>query len=207
MINTDPFVGRALTVQYSPNRPEIKEQIDKLGEKEGRIGPSNSWPIDMLKERDVYVADGFGKVFNGTLIGDNLGNSIYAKSKTGVILDAGARDLEGLSKIDGFNAFVRGFDPTFIMEMTVTGQSFEMPNMFPRLFVKALPHADTPTAINRQVVMMVADTEITQTLWGEGDIRFEDSEHDPLSLLKPVRVVGVNFVAGSQVLNWGKVVA
>lgn len=121
MINTDPFVGRALTVQYSPNRPEIKEQINKLGEKEGRIGPSNSWPIDMLKERDVYVADGFGKVFNGTLIGDNLGNSIYAKSKTGVILDAGARDLEGLSKIDGFNAFVRGFDPTFIMEMTVTG--------------------------------------------------------------------------------------
>lgn len=120
-INDDPFVGRALTVQYSPNRPEIKEQIEALGKKEGRIGASNSWPIDMLKERDVYVADGFGKVINGTLIGDNLGNSIYAKSKTGVVFDGGARDLEGLSKIEGFNAFTRGFDPSYIMEMTVTG--------------------------------------------------------------------------------------
>lgn len=121
MIHMDkPFVGRALTVQYMPTRPEINKQIMDLGKEQGRIGASNSWPIDMLKERDVYVADGFGKVFNGTLIGDNLGNSIYAKSKTGVVFDGGARDLEGLSKIEGFNAFVRGFDPTYIMEMMVT---------------------------------------------------------------------------------------
>lgn len=120
-INDEPFVGRALTVQYSPTRPDIQEQIEKVGEKEGRIGASNSWPIDMLKERDVYVADGWGKVIDGTLIGDNLGNSIYAKSKTGVVFDAGARDLEGLSKIDGFNAFTRGFDPSYIVGMTVTG--------------------------------------------------------------------------------------
>lgn len=119
-----PFVGRALTVQYMPNRPDISNQIKQLGEKEGRIGASNSWPIDMLKEGDVYVADGFGKVIDGTLIGDNLGNSIYSKSKTGVVFDAGARDLEGLSKIEGFNAFTRGFDPSFIMEMMVTGINF-----------------------------------------------------------------------------------
>jgi regulator of RNase E activity RraA len=120
-INDIPFVGRALTVQYSPNRPDIKEQIETLGKKEGRIGASNSWPIDMLKERDVYVADGLSKVIDGTLIGDNLGNSIFAKSKTGVVFDGGARDLEGLSKIDGFNAFTRGFDPSYLTEMTVTG--------------------------------------------------------------------------------------
>jgi regulator of RNase E activity RraA len=116
-----PFVGRALTVQYMPLRPDVAEPIKKTGEAEKRIGASNSWPIDMLKERDVYVADGFGKVINGTLIGDNLGNSIYAKSKTGVVFDAGVRDIEGLSKIEGFNCFVRGFDPSFIMEMAMTG--------------------------------------------------------------------------------------
>lgn len=116
-----PFVGRALTVQYMPNRPDISNQIKQVGEKEGRIGASNSWPIDLLKEGDVYVADGFGKVIDGTLIGDNLGNSIYSKSKTGVVFNGGARDLEGLSKIEGFNAFTRGFDPSFIMEMMVTG--------------------------------------------------------------------------------------
>ncbi|MFW6277531.1 MAG: RraA family protein [Prolixibacteraceae bacterium] len=120
-INDKPFVGRALTVQYSPTRPDIQEQIEQLGKREGRIGATNSWPIDMLKEHDVYVADGWGKVIDGTLIGDNLANSIYTKSKTGVVFNAGARDLEGMSKIDGFNAFTRGFDPSFIVGMTVTG--------------------------------------------------------------------------------------
>jgi len=104
-----------------PTRPDMADPLKKTGETEKRIGASNSWPIDMLKERDVYVADGFGKVINGTLIGDNLGNSIYAKSKTGVVFDAGVRDIEGLSKIEGFNCFVRGFDPSYIMEMTMCG--------------------------------------------------------------------------------------
>lgn len=116
-----PFTGRALTVQYMPMRPDMNEPLKKTGAAENRIGPSNSWPIDMLKKRDVYVADGFGKVIDGTLIGDNLGNSIFAKSGTGVVFDAGVRDIEGLSKIEGFNAFVRGFDPSFITDMMVTG--------------------------------------------------------------------------------------
>jgi 4-hydroxy-4-methyl-2-oxoglutarate aldolase len=78
-----PFVGRALTVQYMPTLPDMADPLKGTGEAEKRIGAPNSWPIDMLKERDVNVADGFGKVINGTLIGDNLGNSIYSKSKTG----------------------------------------------------------------------------------------------------------------------------
>jgi regulator of RNase E activity RraA len=121
ILNEKPFVGRALTVQYMPTRPDMAEPLKKTGEAEKRVGASNSWPIDMLKERDVYVADGFGKVIDGTLIGDNLGNSIYAKSKTGVVFDAGVRDIEGLSNIEGFNCFVRGWDPSFIQNMTVTG--------------------------------------------------------------------------------------
>ncbi|MEQ9021453.1 MAG: hypothetical protein RLN82_01685, partial [Pseudomonadales bacterium] len=55
-----PVVGRALTVQYMPNRPDVSEQITKKGLEEGQIGNTNSWPIDMLQEDDVYVADGFG---------------------------------------------------------------------------------------------------------------------------------------------------
>jgi regulator of RNase E activity RraA len=81
----------------------------------------NSWPIDMLQAGDVYVADGMGKIAWGTLIGDNLGNSIYAKSGNGVVFDGSLRDLEGLSKIDGFNAFVRGWHPTYIQEMMLGG--------------------------------------------------------------------------------------
>jgi regulator of RNase E activity RraA len=78
------------------------------------IGNTNSWPIDMLVEGDVYVADAFGKIVDGTLIGDNLGNSIYAKSKRGVVFNASSRDMEGLAEIEGFNAFVRGWHPSFL---------------------------------------------------------------------------------------------
>jgi len=117
----EPFVGRALTAQYMPLRPDVNQRILDTGHNSGQIGASNSWPIDALQEGDVYVADCFGKVIDGTLIGDNLGNSIYAKSKTGVVFDAGSRDLEGLSKIEGFNAFVRDWDPSFLSETMLTG--------------------------------------------------------------------------------------
>jgi regulator of RNase E activity RraA len=112
-----PFVGRALTASYLPGRPDLLDQVMKTGKAEGRIGPTNSWPIDMLQKGDVYIADGFGKVADGTLIGDNLGNAIYARSGTGVVFDAGARDIDGLLAIEGFNALVRGWHPSFMKNM------------------------------------------------------------------------------------------
>jgi len=116
-----PIVGRALTAQYMPTRPDVKKMVDEGGKAEGRIGGSNSWPIDMLQKGDVYVADGMGKIVDGTLIGDNLGNSIFAKSGNGVVFDGSVRDIEGLGEIQGFNAFVRGWDPSFIQEVMLTG--------------------------------------------------------------------------------------
>jgi 4-hydroxy-4-methyl-2-oxoglutarate aldolase len=112
-----PVVGRALTVQYVPNRPDVSDQIKKKGKEDGRIGNPNSWPIDMLEIGDVYVADAFGKIVDGTLIGDNLGNAIYAKSKSGVVFNSSSRDMEGLSEIEGFNAFVRDWHPSFLTEV------------------------------------------------------------------------------------------
>jgi regulator of RNase E activity RraA len=121
MIHPDqPFAGRALTAAYLPGRADLVDLINRTGKEEGRVGPSNSWPIDMLQKGDVYIADGCGKVTDGTLIGDNLGNAIYAKSGNGVVFDAGARDLDGLKKIEGFNAFVRGWDPSFLKNMVLS---------------------------------------------------------------------------------------
>jgi len=114
-------VGRAMTAQYMPKRTELMDRLTEKGHELGRVGASNSWPIDVLQMGDVYVADGFGKVIDGTLIGDNLGNAIYAKSGNGVVFDGGSRDMAGLSKIDGFNAFVRGFDPSFLTESMLMG--------------------------------------------------------------------------------------
>ncbi len=122
MLHEDqPFTGQALTALYMPKRPEFADRLLDKGHEEGMKGAMNSWPIDLLTEGDVYVADCFGKVVDGTLIGDNLGNAIYTNSKRGVVFDAGARDLEGLAEIEGFNAYVRGWDPSFLTEVMLTG--------------------------------------------------------------------------------------
>ena len=114
-------VGRALTASFMPSRPDVEKNIKERGKQQGRLGNTNSWPIDMLARGDVYVADCFGKIAGGTLIGDNLGNSIFAKSGNGVIFDGAARDLQGLSEIKGFNAFVRDFDPSYLENVVLMG--------------------------------------------------------------------------------------
>jgi len=115
------ITGRALTAQFMPSRPDVEKLVKDRGNKNGMLGNTNSWPIDKLSKGDVYVADGFGKIASGTLIGDNLGTSIFTKSGNGVVFDASVRDLEGLSKIEGFNAFVRDFDPSFLKDVFLTG--------------------------------------------------------------------------------------
>lgn len=116
-----PMVGRAVTAQYMPLRPDMDNLIKETGKAEGRIGGTNSWPIDVLTPGDLYIADSYGKIVDGTLIGDNLGNSIYAKSKNGVVFYGSVRDIEGLEKIEGFNAWIKGYDPSFIKDMMMTG--------------------------------------------------------------------------------------
>jgi 4-hydroxy-4-methyl-2-oxoglutarate aldolase len=115
------LVGRALTAQYIPLRPEIRSQLEKKGAEENRIGDMVSWPIDMLTHGDVYVADSYGKVENGPIIGDNLGTSIAAKSGNGVVINGTVRDLEGLRKIPNFTSFFRGDHPSYQQEMMLTG--------------------------------------------------------------------------------------
>jgi 4-hydroxy-4-methyl-2-oxoglutarate aldolase len=118
----EPMTGRVVTAQYMPLRPDFEKYIKNQGntEKRSMKGGTNSWPIDILTTGDVYVADGFGKIADGTLIGDNLGNSIYAKSQRGVVFYGAVRDLEGISEIKGFNGWVKGADPSYIQQMMLT---------------------------------------------------------------------------------------
>lgn len=116
------MTGRVVTAQFMPLRPDMEAQIKEQGiaEKRSPKGGTNSWPIDILQPGDVYVADSYGKIVDGTLIGDNLGNSIYAKSQRGVVLYGSVRDQEGLSEIKGFNGWIKGSDPSFIQQMMLT---------------------------------------------------------------------------------------
>jgi regulator of RNase E activity RraA len=116
------MTGRVVTAQYMPLRPDLEKQIKEQGKTENRSqkGGTNSWPIDILVNGDVYVADSYGKIADGTLIGDNLGNSIYAKSQRGVVFYGSVRDQEGISEIKGFNGWVKGSDPSYIQQMMLT---------------------------------------------------------------------------------------
>ncbi|MEP7278482.1 MAG: RraA family protein [Bacteroidota bacterium] len=116
-----PMTGRVVTAQYLPLRPDYDKLIKDKGKTDKRIGSTNSWPIDVLKNGDIYVADSYDKIVDGTLIGDNLGNSIYAKSKRGIIFYGSVRDVEGLLEINGFNAWIKGQDPSFIQQMMLGG--------------------------------------------------------------------------------------
>jgi regulator of RNase E activity RraA len=116
-----PIVGRAVTAMFIPARPDVEVHMKERGQQRGFKGNSNSWPIQQLSKGDVYVADGFGKIADGTLIGSTLGNAIYARSGNGVVFNAAARDLEGLKEIDGFNALVRDWDPSFLKNVMLSG--------------------------------------------------------------------------------------
>lgn len=120
-INDQPVVGRAVTAMFLPSRPDIEKQIKTRGHEQGFKGNTNSWPITKLTEGDIYVADAFGKTLQGTLIGDNLGNAIYSKTKRGVVFYGSSRDLEGLSRIEGFNAFVKNWNPTYLKNVMLAG--------------------------------------------------------------------------------------
>jgi regulator of RNase E activity RraA len=118
----ETMTGRVVTAQYMPLRPDFEKYVKEQGKKENRAqqGGTNSWPIDILTTGDVYVADGYGKIADGTLIGDNLGNSIYAKSQRGVIFYGSVRDQEGITEIKGFNGWIKGSDPSYISQMMLT---------------------------------------------------------------------------------------
>jgi regulator of RNase E activity RraA len=106
------LVGRALTAQWLPGRPDIHKVIEQQGRQDGRIGGQNAWPVDMLQPGDVYVCDHFGLKEDGPSIGDNVGNAIYAKSHNGIVYDGAVRDIRGLNELDDFVSFVRAYDPS-----------------------------------------------------------------------------------------------
>lgn len=125
-VNVEPkgerLVGRAVTAVFMPLRPDLNDYINDMGKKENRVSRGqNSWVIDTLVKDDVMVVDLFGKVKDGTIIGDNLATSIMTKTGTGLVVDGAVRDVSGISEINGFKVFARDFDPSAIADVTLTG--------------------------------------------------------------------------------------
>ena len=112
------MTGRVVTAQFMPLRKDFDNYIQAEGKKENLTSPvTNYAPINALTDGDVYVADSYGKMADGTLIGDNLANAIFKNGKRGIIFNGSVRDVEGLSEIKGFNGWIRGSDPSAIKQM------------------------------------------------------------------------------------------
>jgi regulator of RNase E activity RraA len=115
------MVGRALTATMVPTRPDLDTVVKNQGEREGRKGSQNNWVIQSVRENDVVVVDLFGKVLNGTFVGDNLSSAVVGHGGTGLVLDGGIRDTTRIYELNGINVFCRGFHPTAIGDVTLTG--------------------------------------------------------------------------------------
>lgn len=117
------LVGRAVTAQFLPHRPDYHDAVQQAGLAEGRgaVGGQNSWIIETLQLGDVMVVDIFGKVKDGTVVGDNLGTAVRSRTRAGAVIDGGIRDYQGLVALSDVNFFVRGVDPTAIADVTLAG--------------------------------------------------------------------------------------
>jgi len=111
------MIGRVLTAQYMPMRFDFDDYLQEVGKKQNIQRVNNTLPVTSLSEGDVYVADAYGKIIDGTLMGDAVGGTVYKNSKRGVILNGSVRKLDALYEMDGFNAWIRGFDPSSISHM------------------------------------------------------------------------------------------
>ncbi|MCI2416029.1 hypothetical protein MOQ72_01210 [Saccharopolyspora sp. K220] len=117
------LVGRAVTAQFLPHRPDYDAAVVAAGAEIGFTAGDrqNSWIIESLQTGDVMVTNIFGKVKDGTVIGDNLGTAVATRTGVGAVIDGGIRDLQGLTQLAGVNFLFRDADPTAIRDVTLAG--------------------------------------------------------------------------------------
>lgn len=114
------LVGRAFTVQFIPSRPDLVEGMQREADANGFTGLRNQTTIDMLEKNDLVVVDLFGKVQDGTYVGDKLAYYIHKTTGTGLIVDGGIYLLENMAR-SGMQAFYRGTYPGPLRNATVSG--------------------------------------------------------------------------------------
>jgi regulator of RNase E activity RraA len=122
-INPDKvLVGRAVTVQFMPLRPDMLEGNNALAKKNGdKFGTNKSNLFPALSKYDIPVVDMFGKGEKGTYVGDNFATQIFAKTGTGIVVDGNIIDIEGYRQIPYFPVFARQWHPTHSADVMVVG--------------------------------------------------------------------------------------
>jgi regulator of RNase E activity RraA len=120
------MVGRAMTVQLMPLRPDIadvdqKEWAERNPEA-AKMGLrlSHQTALDMLQKGDVFVVDAFGNSAAGGIVGDNLAYYIWKRTGVGFVIDGAIRDLQGIANF-GMHGYFRDTVPPAINNVMVAG--------------------------------------------------------------------------------------
>jgi len=114
------LVGRALTVQFMPTRPDVAEAMQAEATAKGIGRLRNQTVIDMLGPNDVIVVDLFGKTDAGTFVGDKLAYYIWKTTGTGMVIDGGMFWLGKISST-GTPGYYRGTGPNALGNVMRTG--------------------------------------------------------------------------------------
>jgi regulator of RNase E activity RraA len=115
------LIGRALTLQLMPARPEVATVDADEWRKKGNTAPlTHQSALDTLQAGDVIVIDAGGSIDAGGIVGDNLAYYIWKMTGTGFVIDGAIRDLEGVSAF-GMPGYFKAAVPPAIQGLMVTG--------------------------------------------------------------------------------------
>jgi len=114
------LVGRAMTLQLMPLRPDIGDVDQKEWREKNKGRLSHQTALDMLQKGDVFVVDAFGNLNAGGIVGDNLAYYLWKTTGTGFVIDGAIRDLNGIGPT-GMSGYYRDAVPGAINNVMVTG--------------------------------------------------------------------------------------
>lgn len=114
------LVGRALTAQYLPLRPELDALLTESAGKRGVGNRTTNKTIDMLQTGDVPVIDLMGAAPGNNYGGDNLHAAIYGLAKTGAVVEGTIRDLDGMYEFPT-QIYYRKARPEAVANVSVVG--------------------------------------------------------------------------------------
>lgn len=114
------MVGRAMTLQLMPLRPDIADVDQKEWNGKNNVRLSHQTALDMLQKGDVFVVDAFGNANAGGIVGDNLAYYVWKTTGVGFVIDGAVRDLQGIASF-GMGGYYRDAVPPAINNVMVTG--------------------------------------------------------------------------------------
>lgn len=114
------LVGRAVTAQYLPLRPDLAEVLDADAKAEGLPQGQNQKVIDLLQVNDVPVIDLMGAAPGHNFGGDNLQAAVAGRTRTGAVIDGTIRDIGGIRELPT-QIFFKKAHPAAVSEVVVVG--------------------------------------------------------------------------------------